>query len=122
MAHGLPWLVGALAPLRRRGAIRLSVFSTVVDEVKNARLGPAVLANTGGTDIDCVYRHVLGLPRPRTPRRVVVLTDGYTGAPETKLLVGWETRGIQLFVGLVASGWNTLRPHAAHIERLPKLG
>ena len=122
MVNELPWLVGALAPLLRRGAVRLYVFSTVVDEVKGARLAAAVLANTGGTDIDCVYRHVLGLPRPRTPRRVVVLTDGYTGAPGTELLVGWERRGIQLFVGLVASGWNTLRPHATHIERLPALG
>jgi hypothetical protein len=124
MHDAIPWLVGAMEPLHRKGLCELFVFSTVVDTVKRGKLTIGRLENTGGTDINCVLKHVLEFPAKKTPRKIVVLTDGYTGVPNPKLIKGMESRKVQLYVGLTATGaWSEvyLKPYAIHIERLPNL-
>jgi hypothetical protein len=116
----LPWLAAALDPLHRKGKCRLYAFSTVVDEVKKGRLLRGEFNNTGGTDIDCVYEHIVRLPPARTPVRVLVLTDGMTGSPAPHLHQEWQQRKVRLYVGLVEPGFrNDLTPYAAHVEQFP---
>jgi len=116
----LPWLVEAMAPLHQKGLCRLYAFSTVVDEVSRGDIRRQRIKNTFGTDINCVYRHLLTLPKARSPRKVVVLTDGCTGNPESGLAKAWQERKVDLYVGLVGENWACdLRPYAKRMENLP---
>lgn len=123
MNDHLPWLAGALEPLQRRGLCRLYAFSTVVDEVRRGGLLNDKLMNTFGTNIHCVYSHLLALPWQKTPRRIVFLTDGDTGAPTAEMASELERRGSKVHVGLVGQVVNreTLRPYVESLEDLPLL-
>ena len=121
MEDALPWLSAALDPLHRKGLCRLYAFSTVVDEVRKGRLLSGQIKNTLGTDINCVYRHLLDIPVRHSPSRVVVLTDGYTGVPESKLHNDLERRRVSLYIGIVGSHQDQqLKPFANAVEHLPK--
>jgi hypothetical protein len=76
----LPPIAAALRRPHRKGLLRLFVFSTVVGEVEPRNLGCQV-ANTFGTDINCVLAHLEGIRPAKRPRRVVVVTDGWVGRP-----------------------------------------
>ena len=106
----------------RRGEVRLFVFSTVVDEAEPRKpLSKQSFKNTLGTEINCVLEHLFNLPRKAIPKRVVVLTDGYTGQPRSDLLVQLKERGVSFFIGLVGpSVSEELKPFAKHLEHLPK--
>ena len=101
MSEHLPWLAGALDPLQRRGLCRLYAFSTVVAEVRRGGLLKDEIANTYGTDIGCVYDHMLALPARETPRKVVVLTDGMVGFPNEAQALECGRRQVEILVGLV---------------------
>jgi hypothetical protein len=120
MNHVLPHLGAVLREPHRTGAIRLFVFSTVVDEAKPGDLGSQQLANTGGTHIRCVLDHLAAIPERVRPRRVVLLTDGYVGAVDAE---DWEQLQVQLYVGLdqaVRQGNpERLAEVARHTEVLP---
>lgn len=120
MSDILPWLWAALEPLHRRGICRVYAFSTIVDTVRRGALASGKFKNTGGTDINCVYEHLLKIPARRAPNRLVVLTDGWTGVPRQDLAAEFKKRRTKLYVGLVgAVDAQTLRPYAELMERLP---
>ena len=54
---------------------QVHLFSTQVAEVTPAQLRAGICRSTGGTDIQCVTRH---MARHRV-RRAVLLTDGWVG-------------------------------------------
>jgi hypothetical protein len=121
MENELPWLTAALDPLHRKGICRLFAFSTVVDEVKKGKLLTGRIKNTLGTDIDCVYRHLLDKPARHTPRKIVVLTDGYMGLPDPMLHSKLERRKGELYIGIVGEHrGESLRPFAKSVQNLPK--
>ena len=121
MTACLPVLGAALWKPHRNGEVRLFVFSTIVDEAHPRQpLDRQKFQNTFGTDINCVLEHLIGLPGKATPKRVVVLTDGYTGQPRHDLAGELKARGASLFIGLIgASPSNELRAFARHTEQLP---
>lgn len=120
MSEELPWLAAALNPLETSGRCRVFVFSTVVDSVRRGRLLVDRVKNTGGTDINCVLEHILSLPKAKMPRKVVVLTDGYTGVPAPKLADQIKSHGIAMYVGLIGTASDYyLRSYAKLIEQLP---
>ena len=99
----VPSVAQALLPYCRRGLCTVHVFSTVVHPTTARDLAARKFVSTGGTDIDCVLRHVLELPARKRHRSVVVVTDGYTGRPDATLAARFRTAGMRLFVGLVKS-------------------
>jgi len=117
----LPRLTAALREPHRNGEVRLFVFSTVIDEVKpKIPFDKQNLQNTGGTDIACVYSHLAEMMKAETPKRVVVLTDGYVGQPDKGDLDVWKERKVKLYVGLVGGGYaDDLHSHAVEIRELP---
>jgi hypothetical protein len=117
----LPWLAGALDPLHRQGLIRLYAFSTVVDEVRRGTLLSGKIKYTSGTDINCVYNYVLSLSPQIMPRKVVLLTDGYTGIPRGELHSQLIQKRIDLYVGIIEGSPNVLSAVAKHLEVMPKL-
>ena len=78
------------------------------------------IRNTGGTDINCVLDHLAALKPRETPRRVLLLTDGYTGQPRHEVMKEIERRHVQFFVGLVGKNVSReLEPLAKLVEQLP---
>ena len=121
MTAVLPMLGAALDGPHRRGEARLYAFSTVVHPVNPRRpLAGQPLKNTGGTDINCVLNHLVALKSKVTPRRVLLITDGYTGIPQHELINELKRRCVSLFVGLVGTNVSReLEPFAKHVEHLP---
>ena len=122
MSAELPWLVGALEPFSRRGLCRIYAFSTVVSEVKRGEDFGKKIKNTYGTNINCVFAHLLGFPRAKTPGKIVVITDGYTGIPQVEYVEQFKQRRVELYLGLVAHGYDrNLQAFAKIVEKLPAL-
>lgn len=103
VADEVPSVAQALLPYGRRGLCTVHVFSTVVHPTTARDLAERKFVSTGGTDIDCVLRHVLDLPVRKRPRSVVVITDGYTGRPDATLAARFRAARMRLCVGLVKS-------------------
>lgn len=101
VADQVPSVAQALLPYCRKGLCTVHVFSTVVRPASAHDLAARKFSSTGGTDIDCVLRHALGLPPRRRPRAVVVVTDGFTGCPNAGLAARFRAAGMRLFVGFV---------------------
>ena len=108
VAEQVPSVAQTLLPYCRSGLCAVHVFSTVVHPASARDLAAQKFSSTGGTDIDCVLKHVLELPPRRRPRAAVVVTDGFTGKPDAALAERFRAAGMRLFVGLVktAPGYN----------------
>ena len=103
VAEQVPSVAQALLPYCRSGLCTVHVFSTVVHPASARDLAARKFSSTGGTDIDCVLKHVLELPPRKRPRAAVVVTDGFTGKPDAALAERFHAAGMRLFVGLVKS-------------------
>ena len=103
VAEEVPSVAQALLPYCRGGLCTVHVFSTVVHPASARDLAARKFTSTGGTDIDCVLKHVLELPPRKRPRAVVVVTDGFTGKPDAALAERFRAAEMRLFVGLVKS-------------------
>lgn len=99
----LPWLVGALEPLIRKGIIRLFAFSTVVSPMDRGQGFQSRIHNTFGTNINCVLEHLVGYRIACTPAKVLVLTDGFFGNPKLEFLIEIKSRRTKILVGLIGS-------------------
>jgi hypothetical protein len=120
MQELLPELCHLLAPYVADGTARAFQFSTTVAPLSAAALRRGRLETTYGTDIRCVLDHVLADPRVR---RVLLLTDGYTGAPGDDQRRAIEERRVAVHVVLPAeSAWRAdLEPVARTLTVLPPL-
>ncbi len=85
MSGVLPQITAALKRPHRLGLLKLFVFSTVVGEVEPRNLACRV-PNTFGTDINCVLEHLKAISAAKRPRRTIVVTDGWVGAPSPRLV------------------------------------
>ena len=103
VADEVPSVAHTLLPYCRVGLYTVHVFSTVVRPASASDLAARKFSSTGGTDINCVLRHVLDLPPRKRPRAAVVITDGFTGKPHAALAERFRAAGMRLFVGLVKS-------------------
>jgi hypothetical protein len=111
------WLYGALSALRDHISPTLRLFSTCVCPVGLAALGTGEVQTTGGTDLACVVQDI----RQRRPHKVLIVTDGYVGAP-TKDDQRWLARHTEVRVLLTPSGWRRdLEGIATRIDELPRL-
>lgn len=108
VAEEVPSVAQTLLPYCRGGLCTVHVFSTVVHPASARDLAARKFSSTGGTDIDCVLKHVLELPPRKRPRAAVVVTDGFTGKPDAALAERFHAAGMRLLVGLVKSdsGYN----------------
>ena len=108
VAEQVPSVAQTLLPYCRGGLCTVHVFSTVVHPASARDLAARKFSSTGGTDIDCVLRHILELSPRKRPRAAVIITDGFTGSPDAALAERFHAAGMRLFVGLVKSdsGYN----------------
>ena len=113
-----PWLddlYGALAALRGHIAPLVHLFSTRIASVPLAALREGVRRTTGGTSGDCVFAHALGRP----VRKVLLITDGYVGAPPARVQQAVRER-LDVRVLLTPRGWRRdLASVASRFDELP---
>ena len=123
VAGEVPSVAKTLLPYCRRGLCTVHVFSTVVHPASVSDLAARKFSSTGGTDVNCVLRHILDLPPRRRPRAAVVVTDGFTGAPNATLAAQFRAAGVRLFVGLVksVSGYDQKKDLSTLAENFVKL-
>ena len=100
----VPRLARVLEPFLRRGLCSVYVFSTVVKEASVRDLAAGKFTSTGGTDIDCVLKHALSIPRTKRPKAIIVITDGATGKPALNLASDFQRARMRMHVGLVGTG------------------
>jgi hypothetical protein len=118
MGEWLEELYGALSRLRAHLHPRVHVFSTVVESITLQHLRDGLRPTTMGTDVSCALAHAL----EGGASRVLIVTDGYVGAPPAHLLEQARRRGLQVRVLLTPGGWRRdLEGCAARIEELPPL-
>lgn len=96
-------MADVLLPFVRRKLCAIHVFSTVVEETSIEGLREHRFVSTGGTDIECVLRHVLDMPRAKRPASVVLLTDGAVGTPPAGLLEAVRRTRIRFYAGIFSS-------------------
>ena len=101
MTEALPFITHALSRPLREGAVRLFGFSTIVSEIPFRQLAGRLIDNTRGTDINAVLAHLAGLAPAASPRRVLLLTDGYVGRPAQHHLE--RLRHLQFDTGLTGT-------------------
>ncbi len=99
MAAVLPHLVGLLVPYVAARRATVTQFSTEVSPLTLADLQRGELTTTYGTSVDPVLRHALA---DRAARRVLVVTDGYTGRPGAEVAAAVAARGLRVHVVLPA--------------------
>jgi hypothetical protein len=91
----LPHLLGLLVPYVTRGQALVFQFSTVVEPLPLDQLKRGHLKTTQGTDINAVLTHALAAQPPC--KRLLILTDGYTGKPHPDNLRKLRERNIRLY-------------------------
>ncbi|MDX2078825.1 MAG: hypothetical protein SFZ02_20495 [bacterium] len=91
-----------LRPYLARKQAELYQFSTVVNPMKFAEIREGQVTGTGGTDINCVFAHLIDV-LPRVDR-VLIFTDGMVGTPRTDLVNGMEAYGARLYIVLPNNG------------------
>lgn len=121
MAEVLPHLLGLILPYVAAGQADIFQFSTMVESLPLARLQHGRLQTTGGTDINCVLEHVLGV----TPlvHKALLLTDGATGIPWGNLVDRVREQNLRIYVVLPSeSAWEEdLKDVASFMTTLPPL-
>ena len=123
VAEQVPSVAQTLLPYCRGGLCTVHVFSTVVHPASGRDLVARKFSSTGGTDVNCVLRHILELSPRRRPRAAVIITDGFTGKPDTTLAKRFRAARMRLFVGLVKTdaNYNQESDLSSLAERIVKL-
>ena len=75
-------IYGAILDCRAWVHPRVHLFSTEVKDISHAAVRKGVKHSTGGTDIDCVARHM----HKHRVRRACIITDGWVGKPAGSVL------------------------------------
>ena len=119
MNECLPYLTSVCREPFRRGELRIFAFSTIVSEVRGGDLTKIAIANTGGTDINAVLRHVSSIPLRARPKVILLATDGYVGTARPDLL--GSIGRIRTVVAITDPAYSDdLSPWVTDIIHLPK--
>jgi hypothetical protein len=118
MTTYVPALYGALRRLRAHVRPQVHLFSTMVETIPLGDLCDGRCDTTGGTEIRCVVEHALH----GDARRVLVITDGFTGGATPRQRERIRQRGLDIRVLLTPGGSEAdLAPIASRIDVLPTL-
>ncbi len=117
----LPYLLNLLLPYVAKGQADVFQFSTEVEALSLHSLRDGLVATTGGTNINCVMSHLI--EHGQRTNRALILTDGYTGRPETDHITQVQTNRTRVHVVLPheTNHLDDLSDFAASMTVLPAL-
>ena len=114
--------IGKMLPLLlkpyKRKECELFVFSTEVKEVTYKELLNGKYVTTGGTSINCVFKHYFSLPKKKQTKRILLLTDGYVGEVSSDYVQRINKTNTKVYCGLFGDSIykDDLKPIAKEIE------
>jgi hypothetical protein len=118
MGNYIAPLYGALSRLRDHVTADVGLFSTKIVRIPLVKLVSGFCQTTGGTDIACVMDDIAS----RRVKKVLVVTDGYVGAPAAEHVKALLRIGTDVRVLLTPNGWRKdLQAIAARMDELPTL-
>jgi hypothetical protein len=118
MDQYIPALYGGLAALRQHVEPNVLLFSTRVREISLEDLRRGRVDTTGGTDLACVLREI----QARRSRKVLLVTDGYVGAPTQGQIRQLRAARCEVRVLLTPDGWrDDLEDLASRMDELPPI-
>lgn len=88
-----------LRPYKNKECL-LFVFSTEVVPVTYKEFKQGKYKTTGGTDINCIFKHYFDLPKRKQTKRVLILTDGQTGRVSNDYFNKIKKQNIEVYCGL----------------------
>ena len=118
MGAYVPLVYGALVALRNYVEPEVLLFSTKVVPIAMGDLRKGHVTSTGGTDITCVFEHVL----KDAVAKALVITDGYVGRPAPRQAEAIQRARAEIRVVLTPEGHRPdLGDLAARMDELPRL-
>ena len=81
----------------------LYVFSTKVAQTTYKDFREGKYESTGGTDINCIFNHYFGLPKKKQTKKILILTDGFTGRANSEYFDLIKRNKIEIYCGLFGS-------------------
>ena len=93
----------------------LFVFSTVVAPVSYKDFIEGKYKSTGRTHIDCIFEHYFSLPKKTRNKKILVLTDGYTGKVKDEYCRKIKEDKIEIYCGLF--GHSTTKCYVSNIAK-----
>lgn len=88
-----------LKPYKNKECL-LFAFSTLVVPVTYQEFKKGKYKSTGGTCIDCIFKHYFSLPKKKQTKKILILTDGYTGQVKDEFYQRIKAEKIQIYTGL----------------------
>ncbi|MCR4661856.1 MAG: hypothetical protein K5765_07685 [Clostridia bacterium] len=88
-----------LQPYKNKECL-LFVFSTIVVPVSYQDFRKGKYKTTGGTSIDCIFEHYFSLPKKKQTKKILILTDGYTGTISNDYYQRIKQQKIEIYCGL----------------------
>ena len=106
------------APYQRKQC-DLYTFSTEVNEITYADFKKGLYSTTYGTSVDCVMEHYFSLPKRKRGRKILILTDGFTGEIEEKYKKLLKEERVSLYCGFFGEfGLDDLKEDLTYYETL----
>lgn len=105
MREVLPHLLGLITPYVVRGQAEVFQFSTAIRPLPVKALKAGTINTSGGTNVNCVLEHLLNA-KPKI-RKMLILTDGYTGYPDELFTQQAQAEHVRIHVVLPAEDSST---------------
>lgn len=84
-----------------RKKCRVFSFSEVVNEVTYAQLKSGKFISSYGTNVNCIFDHFFSLPINKRPKKILIMTDGYTGIVNSKHFLNIKNENIEVYCALI---------------------
>lgn len=88
-----------LKPYKNKECL-LFAFSTIVVPVSYQDFRKGKYKSTGGTSLNCVFKHYFSLPKKKQTKKVLILTDGETGKVADDYYQKIKQQKIEVYCGL----------------------
>lgn len=88
-----------LKPYKNKECI-LFAFSTIVEKVTYQDFRKGKYKSTGGTSADCIFEHYFSLQKKQQTKKILILTDGYTGQVSSEYVQRIKNKKLEVYCGL----------------------
>lgn len=88
-----------LKPYKNKQCL-LFAFSTIVVPISYKEFKEGKYKSTGGTSLDCIFKHYFSLPKKMQTKKILILTDGDTGKVSNNLYEKIKDKKLEIYCGL----------------------
>ena len=78
----------------------LFTFSTTVTSISYQDFRDGKFKSTGGTSLDCIFKHYFSLPKHKQTKKILILTDGDTGQVSSTYYQKIKASQVEIYCGL----------------------